>query len=89
MKDDGFMMLDSVLTMLVFSVILSVLVPAMIMLNQTLSDSGRLLDYSRRLYIDMLAYEDYESFRRGSNDYRIEAHRICDKADTKLCVHFE
>ncbi|MCG1009022.1 hypothetical protein J4760_03025 [Salinicoccus sp. ID82-1] len=89
MKDDGFMMLDSVLTMLIFSIILSVLVPAMIMLNQTVSDSAGTLEFTRRLYIDMLAYEDYESFMLGSHNYRIEAHRICDKNDAKLCVHIE
>lgn len=89
LKDDGFMMIDSILTMLIFSVILTVLVPAMIMLNHTLSDSGRLLEYSRKLYIDMLAYEDYEAFRGASHGYRIETQQICDKADPKLCVRFE
>ncbi|GAB3071734.1 hypothetical protein ACFOU0_07925 [Salinicoccus sesuvii] len=89
MKDDGFMMIDSVLAMLIFSIILTVLVPGMIMLNHTLSDSGRLLEYSRRLYVDMLEYEDFQSFAGASHNYRIEKDRICDKNNPKLCVQIE
>ncbi|WP_342386967.1 hypothetical protein [Salinicoccus bachuensis] len=89
MKDKGFMLVDSVLTMLVFSIIISILLPAVTMLEQTMAESESTLEFNRRLYLEMLAYEDFESFRRNTSAYIVHGSRICDGKEEERCAYFE
>lgn len=82
-------MVDSILTMLIFSIIITILLPAVMMLEQMLEESERTLEFNRRLYLEMLAHEDYESFTRETAAYTIHGSHICDKKDEERCAYFE
>ena len=45
MKDKGFMLVDSLLAMLIFGIIISVLMPAVMMLEQTMTESEETLEF--------------------------------------------
>lgn len=83
------MLVDSVLTMLVFSIIITVLLPAVMMLEQMMAESERTLEFNRRLYLEMLGHEDFESFRRDTSTYIVYDSRICDGTEEELCTYFE
>lgn len=84
MKDDGFMMLDAVLAMLIFSIIIGVLVPALMMIRTTVIHAENTLDFSRSLYIELLKHDEPENFQH--EDYIRKGDAICDKENTELCV---
>lgn len=84
MKDDGFMMLDAVLAMLIFSIIIGILVPALMMIKITIIDAENKLDFSRSLYIELLKHEPSENFQH--DDYIHKGDAICDRGNPELCV---
>ncbi|WP_175287043.1 type II secretion system protein [Salinicoccus roseus] len=89
MKDKGFMLVDSLLAMLIFGIIISVLMPAVMMLEQTMTESEETLEFNRRLYLEILSHEDFEAFRRSTSSYMIHDNRICSIKNEKRCAYFE
>lgn len=84
MKDDGFMMLDAILAMLIFSIIIGVLVPALMMIRTTIIQAENKLEFSRTLYIELLSHDAPEDFEH--DDYIRKGAAICDKDNAALCV---
>lgn len=84
MKDDGFMMLDAVLAMLIFSIIIGILVPALMMIKTTVVHADDTLEFSRSLYIELLKHDTPEDFEHA--DYIMKGDSICDKDNMELCV---
>ncbi|WP_411844326.1 hypothetical protein [Salinicoccus sp. HZC-1] len=84
MKDDGFMMLDAVLAMLIFSIIIGILVPALMMIKTTVAHADNTLEFSRSLYIEILKHDAPDDFKH--EDYIMKGDSICDKENMELCV---
>src|SRR5699024_12770929 len=84
LKDEGFMMMDAVLAMLIFSIIISILVPALMMIRTTLTLAVEQLDFSRSLYIELLNDATPENFTH--DDYIQKAELMCRKESEALCL---
>ena len=84
MKDEGFMMLDAVLAMLIFSIIIGILVPALMMIRTTLTLAEEKLDFSRSLYIELLNDDTPENFTH--DDYIQKGDLMCAKENESLCL---
>ncbi|WP_017548866.1 type II secretion system protein [Salinicoccus carnicancri] len=84
MKDEGFMMLDALLAMLIFSIIIGVLVPALMMIRTTVTLAEEKLDFSRSLYIELLNHDAPDNFTH--DDYILKGDSICAKKNETLCL---
>lgn len=78
------MMLDAVLAMLIFSMIIGVLIPALMLIRTTVIHADNTLEFSRSLYIELLKHDEPENF--AHDDYIRKGDAICDKNNTELCV---
>lgn len=81
MKDEGFLLIDTLLALLTFSIIVTVLVPAVINLERLEQLSAEQLAFSREVYVhlmnnDVLMLDD-AFFSEGV---------ICRDADKKICL---
>lgn len=81
MKNDGFLIIDTLLALLTFSIIVTVLVPALISLERLDQRSSEQLTFSRDVYLHLINNEtliiDEQFFKKGA---------ICRDADKKMCL---
>lgn len=81
MRDEGFLLLDTLLALLTFSVIVTVLIPALVTLQQLDKQSTEHLRFSREIYLHLLNNDsiiiDDEFFNTGA---------ICSDYDKRICV---
>lgn len=78
-------MLDSMLSILIFLVIVTILIPGVFMLQQIDQKSNDSLLFHRQLYLEVSKYDDYEQFAEGTKKYSIKSGEICDRQDKTLC----
>lgn len=81
MKDEGFLLIDTLLALLTFSIIVTVLVPAVINLERLEQLSAEQLAFSREVYVHLMNNDglmlDDAFFSEGV---------ICRDADKKICL---
>ncbi len=85
-KDEGFLLADSLLSLLMLVIITGILLPALILLVQYDIRSKEQLEFNRQLYIALNAYENYDSFKDQNKGYVIRQGEICDKEKEDLCL---
>ncbi len=80
LKDDGFLMIDTLLALLTFSVIVTVLVPALLSLERLDQLTSEQLAFSRDVYLHLMNNDaviiDDQFFTGGA---------ICRDDDKKMC----
>lgn len=89
MRDDGFMMIDAMLSMLIFSVITAVLIPGIMMIKSLSQESETSLNFHRSLYIELLIYEDFNNFKNNTKKFNVSGDAICDEENFELCFEIE
>ncbi|WP_415735705.1 hypothetical protein [Lacicoccus alkaliphilus] len=89
MKDEGFLLADSLLSLMIFVMITSILLPAALLLVQYDVKTKEQLDFNRHLYIVMNGYEDFDEFKDQSKGYVISQGEICDKDEKDLCIVYK
>lgn len=83
MKNDGFLLYDSILSLLVFGIVL-MLIPAILHIQNIDSKSQQQLDFYRQLYIDSLNMDKEEFIDFAKNEY--DKHSIkCNEKLSDLC----
>jgi type II secretory pathway pseudopilin PulG len=84
-NNNGFLMIDSMLAVLTFTILVTVLLPGALMLQQMDHKSTQLLNFHRQLYLEISRYETYEDFIKNNKQYAVNRGEICDKSDKNLC----
>lgn len=81
LKDDGFLMIDTLLAILTFSIIVTVLVPALLSLERLDQLTSEQLAFSRDVYLHLMNNDaviiDDQFFTGGA---------ICRDDDKKMCL---
>ena len=81
LNNEGFLLIDTLLTILTFSIIVTILVPSMIALHQTEALTEQTLKFKRDIYITLINSEavlfDDEFFNAGV---------ICRHEDIEVCT---
>lgn len=89
MRDDGFLLADALLSLMILVIITSILLPALVVLVQYDIKSKEQLEFNRHLYIVMNGYEDFDEFKDQSRGYIISQGEICDKDEEDLCIRYK
>lgn len=83
---DGFLLVDSLLSLMTLVVITNILLPALIVLVQYDSATKSQLKFNRELYISLSAYETIKDFEKASDKFIVRQGEICDSIEKDLCV---
>lgn len=86
LKDDGFLLVDSLLSLMTLTIITSILLPALLVLVQYDDVTQSQLKFNRELYISLSAYENFEDFKRDNDKFLVKQGEICDKDKKDICV---
>lgn len=78
-------MIDSMFSMLIFTMLVTILLPAALMLQQLDSRSEQLLTFHRQLYLEIARYETFDAFTKNNKKYSVNRGEICDKSEENLC----
>lgn len=84
MKDDGFLLIDSVISLKIMLIITTILVPTIIHLNHVDKQADNKLEMLRRLYIEIQNSEDQDDFLKNER-YVIRGDEICEEA-ANICI---
>lgn len=88
MKDKGFLLADSLLSLMMLIIITSILLPGLILLVQYDTRTKEQLEFNRQLFIAMSAYDDFDDFEDANKRYVIRQDEICDKEKENLCLSY-
>lgn len=88
LKDEGFLLADSMLSLIMLIIITSILLPAVIFLMQYDIKTKEQLEFNRQLFIAMSVYDDFDDFEDENKRYIIRQDEICDKEKEKLCLSY-
>lgn len=81
MKDEGFLLVDTLLGLLTFSIIITVLIPAMLALERLEQQSEEHLTFTRDVYLHLMNNDsliiDDDFFSKGA---------ICRDEHKKICL---
>ncbi len=86
LNDDGFLLMDSLLSLLTLLIITNILLPALLVLVQYDSITQSQLKFNRELYISLSGYESFEEFKKGNDKFLVRPGEICDKIKKDLCI---
>lgn len=86
LNNDGFLLVDSLLSLMTLLIITNILLPALLVLVQFDSTSQSQLKFNREVYISLSGYETFESFKKDNDKFLVRQGEICDKIDGSLCV---
>lgn len=86
LNDDGFLLVDSLLSLMTLTIITSILLPALLVLVQYDNVTQSQLKFNRELYISLSAYENFEDFKRVNDKFLVKQGEICDKDKKDICV---
>ena len=89
LRDDGFLLADSLLSLMILIIITSILLPALVFLVEYDIKSKEQLEFNRHLYIVMNGYEDFDEFKDHNKGYVISQDEICDKDEEHLCIRYK
>lgn len=89
LNDDGFLLADSLLSLMTLLVITNILLPALLVLVENDSVSQAQLKFNRELYITLSGYETFEDFKEDNDKYLVGKGEICDKNKNNLCVNIK
>lgn len=85
MNNDGFILADSIFSVFTLTVIVTVLIPAVLMLEEMNRAGEEELGFHRQLFLELKRYEDYDSFIKNTERYDVKRGEICDKRKMDLC----
>lgn len=74
---------------MMLGIITSILLPALIILVQYDIKTKEQLEFSRQLFLDLKAYEDFDEFKTGNEIYIIRQDEICEKSNEDLCLRYQ
>lgn len=83
MKNDGFLLFDSILSLIIFSTVL-MLIPAILHIQKIDEDSQNQVEFYRHLYIKSLLMEDNEFIDYAKNEFKINEIK-CKEKLSDLC----
>ena len=86
LNDEGFLLVDSLLSLMTLLVITNILLPALLVLVQYDSVTQSQLKFNRELYISLSGYENFEDFKKNDDKFMVGQGEICDKIKKDLCV---
>lgn len=86
LNDDGFLLVDSLLSLMTLLVITNILLPALLVLVEYDSVTQSQLKFNRELYISLSGHETFEDFKKHNNKFLVGQGEICDKNKNNLCV---
>ncbi len=86
LNDEGFLLADSLLSLMTLLVITNVLLPALLVLVQFDSVTQSQLRFNRELYISLSGYENFEDFKSNNDKFLVGQGEICDKTRKDLCI---
>ncbi|SDK54731.1 hypothetical protein [Lacicoccus qingdaonensis] len=89
LNDDGFLLVDSLLSLMTLLVITNILLPAMLVLVQYDSSTQSQLKFNRELYISLSGYDNFEDFKEDNDNFLVGQGEICDKIKEDLCVRIK
>lgn len=89
LKNEGFLLADSLLSLMMLIIITSILLPALIVLVQYDIRTKEQLEFNRQLFIAMSAYDDFDDFKDESKRYVIRQDEICDEEKEGLCFSYQ
>lgn len=78
-------MIDSMFSMLIFTMLVTILLPASLMLQQLDNKSEQLLTFHRQLYLEIARHENFDAFLKHNQKYSVNRGEICDKTEENLC----
>ena len=84
MKDDGFLLIDSLIALKVMLIILTFLIPTILYLNKIDHSTDDHLSFVRELYIETKSYNSIEEILSSKN-YTITGDKICE-VKTNMCI---
>lgn len=84
MKDDGFLLIDSLIALKVMLIILTFLIPTILYLNKLDYSTDNHLSFVRNLYIETKSNNSIEEILSSKN-YTITGDKICE-AKTNMCI---
>ncbi|QQD85472.1 MULTISPECIES: hypothetical protein [Jeotgalicoccus] len=83
MKNDGFLLFDSILSLVIFSTLL-MLIPAILHIQKIDDDSQNQVEFYRHLYIKSLLMEEDEFINYAKNEHKINEIK-CKEKLSDLC----
>lgn len=86
LNDEGFLLVDSLLSLMTLVVITNILLPALLVLVQYDSVTQSQLKFNRQVYSSLSGYETFEDFKKDSDQFLVRQGEICDKNEESLCV---
>lgn len=86
LNDKGFLLVDSLLSLMTLVIITNILLPALLVLVQYDDATESQLKFNRQLYITISSYETFEDFKKDDEKFLVKQGEICDKNKTDLCV---
>lgn len=86
LNDKGFLLADSLLSLMTLLVITNVLLPALLVLVQYDDVTQSQLKFNRELYISLSSYESFEDFKNNEDKFMVGQGEICDKTRKDLCI---
>ncbi|CAM3412449.1 hypothetical protein [Nosocomiicoccus ampullae] len=84
MKDDGFLLIDSLIALKVMLIILTFLIPTILYLNKLDYSTDDHLSFVRNLYIETKSNNSIEEILSSKN-YTITGDKICE-VKTNMCI---
>ena len=84
MKDDGFLLIDSLIALKVMLIILTFLIPTILYLNKLDHSTDDHLSFVRELYIETKSYNSIEEILSSKN-YTITGDKIYE-VKTNMCI---
>lgn len=84
MKDDGFLLIDSLITLKIMLIILTFLIPTILYLNKLDHSTDDHLSFVRELYIETKSNKSIEEILSSKN-YTINGDKICE-IKTNMCI---
>ena len=84
MKDDGLLLIDSLIALKVMLIILTFLIPTILYLNKLDHSTDDHLSFVRELYIETKSYNSIEEILSSKN-YTITGDKICE-VKTNMCI---
>lgn len=88
-KDEGFLLADSLLSLMMLGIITSILLPALIVLVQYDIKTKEQLEFNRQLFIELKTYEDFDAFKTENEIYIVRQDEICGKSKEELCLRYQ
>lgn len=78
-------MLDSMLSVMIFTLVVTILMPAVLMLEQIDNASSEQLKVHRQLYLEISRYESYDQFLKKNTKYKVKSGEICENSNLQNC----